>query len=55
MSAHSEPGTLKLKLCWCSKTKKLKIAFPANTKIELEIRKAMVCCNCNFNCIFLPI
>ena len=46
---------IKPKLCWCLKLRKLKIAFPVKVKTELEIVKATVCCNCNFNCIFLPI
>ena len=43
MAAHSEPGILKLKLCNVLKLRKLKIAFPAKAKIELEILKATLC------------
>ena len=56
IAAYSKHGILKLKLSAdVLKLRKLKIVFPVKAKIELESLKATVCCNCNINCIFLPI
>ena len=51
----SHPAVLNTTLDWKSSALTTKVAFLVNAKIDLEIIKATVCCNCHFNCIFLPI